>query len=171
MHNLFRTVMICILLSIALFSPAFLYKAIIYGRNLYHAHDYVKIKIKVDSVHVDSNNAGDGNIATGVYHIYNYENNLKFSFTDRTGHLLGDDGIIPHMHSYMNLHQDSILIWYNPNSEIKYAREEESEFSRTEDYLFLIINSILVVIAVLHIRWQIQYYKDRKAKQIGYDKK
>jgi hypothetical protein len=164
MRNFFRAFMIFIFLSISLFSPVFLYNAIVHVKNIYYAHDYVKIKIKVDSVHVESNNAGDGNIATGVYHIYNYENNLKFSFTDRTGQLLGDDGIIPHMHRYMNLHQDSILIWYNPNSEIKYAKEE-SEFPTTEDFLYLVVNSILLTTAVLHIRWQIQYYKKRKATQ------
>lgn len=158
--------MICIFLSITLFSPLFIYKSIVYGKNIYYARNYVKIKIKVDSVQVEANNAGDGNIATGVHHIYNYENNLKFSFTDRTGNVIGDDGVIPDMYNYMIQHHDSILIWYNPKAEIKYAREEENVYSITEDFIHLVINGILVIIAIFHIRWQVQYYKKRKANKV-----
>jgi hypothetical protein len=163
MRDILRPVMIFVLLSVTLFSPFFLYNAIIHGRNIYYAGDYVRIKIKVDSVHVESINSGDGNIGTNVYHIYNNENNLEFSFTDRTGHLLYDDRVIPDMNRYRGLHQDSILIWYNPSADIKYAREEESKFSTAKDYLFLIIDSILVIVGVWCIRWQVLYTKRRKA--------
>lgn len=70
---------------------------------------------------------------------------------------------------YMEQHHDSILIWYHPKAEIKYAMDTDTAISMQEDVIYLIIHGLLVIAAILHIRWQIQYYKKKKAATTSQD--
>jgi hypothetical protein len=163
-----RTITICLLLSIALYAPVAVYYVIVSTRNISYADAYEKKKIKVDSLWGAGHNAGDGAATIDSYHIYSKELHREFSFTDPRGSLLKerivDDKIILDLYQYKEQHHDSIQIWYHPRSEIKYARDGESSVPMRDDSIILVINSILLIVAIFHIRWQIRYYKERKQR-------
>lgn len=163
-----RTIMICILLSVTLYAPVAIYSIIVSARNIHYADGYEKKKIKVDSLWVVGQNAGDGNTTTNSYHIYSQGLHREFSFVDPRGSLLKeqivDNKVIPDLYQYKEQHHDSIQIWYHPKSEIKYARDGESTVPTWEDSIKLVINSVLLIIAIFHARWQIRYYKERKQR-------
>jgi hypothetical protein len=167
MYNLLRKLTIFLLLSITILSPWFAYKFFVRARNIAYANEYVKKKVKVDSLVVVAESYGYSGHSNDVYKIYNLEHDLEFAFTDHKGSLIterrGANKIIPHMIAYMEQHHDSILIWYHPKAEVKYARDTDVTVSMKEDVIYLTIHGLLVVVAALSIRWQIRYNKKKKA--------
>lgn len=132
----------------------------------YRTH-FRKRKVAVDSVKTMSSN----DMSTGL-HGNSSQPTLHYLFYYGKGKFIDiDDASNAVFHSdkkalrakqalnYFKTHNDSLLIWYHPIINGKYALEEETEIY-TEGYLTqIIINSFLLCIALYSSIWQIKEWR------------
>ncbi|MCF8716168.1 hypothetical protein JM658_15160 [Joostella atrarenae] len=133
-----------------------------------HKEDFVKQKMKIDSLIQSrpiSTKKGGGNLPT--YFLY-YDEGKYIQLQDNSEALLMSKktymrtiGAL----NYLEEHNDSLLIWYHPNINGRYALKEETEMDTDGFMQQIIFNSIMLAIAAYSLLWQINEWRKPKKKQ------
>ncbi|MCK0147423.1 hypothetical protein MWU78_17340 [Arenibacter sp. F26102] len=165
MKKLIRLIILLLVVIIIVFSPIFILK--IYERvwELNHKHEYVKKKVKIDSISQQSGFSGrtpsNGNV---ILYYEDYSKRL-YMLDDRKTLIRIQRRKFNNMLDYLDSHKDSIWIWEHAKGKTKYALEEETEMN-TKGYLIqIILNIILLTIALYSIVCQIKKWMKSKKNE------
>ncbi|MEQ3500065.1 hypothetical protein ABMY20_09935 [Tenacibaculum sp. SSH1-16] len=114
-----------------------------FKKRVDYIDDYIKIKVKVDSVKYDiSTTIREGEVQEIYYHFKGFADMVRVDEDAK-------DGYYKH---FLNSKQDSIYIWYNPNADDLYTTKDSKPLSlKHQKYLmyrdlcFLILGVILTL--------------------------
>lgn len=141
--------------------------------------DFHKKKVKMDSITITQDG---GTMRGGSKKILIYDlhyNDKRIVLKDPTHALFGSKReaaqtkkVLSQLSSYSTISvwdnhpkKDSLLIWYHPNINGLYAKEEETEMNTDGFLTQIIINSILLLLALYSILWQVKDWRKPKKKQ------
>lgn len=169
-----KAIFVWIGITVVIFSPMYIIELYENIQVIYFSSQYVKMRIKVDSIYVASVTSSDGGSSLSYHYFYNKQYNVKLCLADtekgEIAKLFGEKPKPLDAYNDLRANNDSIWIWYHPEGVIRYAKKPEKKFSIKKNVVLLIVNSILLSFSVYAIAWQIQYYRKKKAKNIRYDK-
>ncbi len=134
---------------------------------LINKSNFIKTKVKTDSVKNIVSTSGMNSLTTYSHYIY-YDKNKLIILQDNPDRLLQSETILRNTRralKYIQQHHDSILIWYHPTINGQIALSNESEIN-TKGYLMqIILNIILLIVAILTLRWLILKIKNKKNEE------
>lgn len=115
----------------------------VYKKRVEYIDEYVKIRVKVDSIDDFAMNGGvrDGN----VKHIY-YNNYLSLVTVDEDA----KNDLYKH---FIKSKKDSIYIWHNPNADDRYTTKTGKPLNLKRQKRKMYFNLSIMVLTVLLILW------------------
>ncbi|MDE3743064.1 hypothetical protein [Maribacter polysaccharolyticus] len=129
-------------------------------------NEFEKKSILIDSVRVSSTEGSKrGGKYSSTYYLFYGDKNI--TLLDASAALFNSKNTelrTKRALNYLEAHNDSLLIWYHPTINGRYALEEETEMNTDGFITQIIINSILLVIALYSIIWQIKEWRKPKKK-------
>ena len=146
------------------FSPIYVLKIYEKVWELNHKHEYIKKKVKIDSISQQSGFSGKTPSNGNVILYYEGKSKKLYMLDDRKTMIRIQRRNFENMRDYLISHNDSIWIWEHPNAKAKYALEEETEINNKGYLMQIIINIFLLTIAVYSLVWQIKEWRKPKMK-------
>lgn len=166
-----KVILVFIVLLVITFSPFYFITIKKETKELIHQTEFVKEKVKIDSIRIQTSNI-DG---PGASHYYIYYHNKRdyLSLLDYRDVLFSTAKQKKDFNHFLNVttkdstvyssSNDSIWVWHHPILEDNYATMEESQLDVSNNIFLIIINSILLIISISAVLWQIKQWTKKKS--------
>ena len=166
MKKIFRVILIVVFISLVAYSPAAIFSLYNNFSSLYFASSYTKMKVMVDSTHIETPIYSDGTTGSPIHHFYvlNSEIHLMVGSSDKALIKRQDADLALEIWNYMENHNDSIWIWYHPQAAPKYAKKEEDKYPVAGHIRSLVVNLSALILAIYAIYWQTNNNRKLKKK-------
>lgn len=167
MKIILKLLLIWALLVSVLLSPISVGRFVAGCETLCAADEYVREKVKMDSMRVSSPLSMKGGKSSAVYDVYIHglDRQLMIATHERNPFYQSEDSDARHFTGYSQEHQDSIWIWYHPEGELRYARVDRPEFPRREEWVNVIVNGAMVAMALCALFGLVCYLIRKKKKK------
>lgn len=171
LNKITKVILVFIALFIITFSPIYFLTIKREAKELIHQAEFVKQKVKIDSINIQTSNI-DGPGAAH-YYIYYHNKGDYISLLDYRDVLFSTEKQKKDFNHFLGLtnkdstfylpSNDSIWVWHHPILKDNYATMEQSKMDVSNNLFLIIINSILLIISISAVLWQIKQWTKKKS--------
>ena len=173
LKNITKAILVFITLLIITFSPFYFFTIKKESKELIHKTEFEKQKVKIDSIDIQTSSI-DGAGKAKHYYIYYHNKKDHISLLDYRDVVFSTKKQKKDFNHFLSLTKsdstfylpsnDSIWIWHHPILEDNYGTENETHLDVSNNILLIIVNTLLLIISISALFWQIKQWTKTKLK-------